>query len=162
MFKYAGLIVVSGLFALVSLMSGCSESQVTEPGSSEITFNENEAVLVYERAGLVDSIIGTCSAWLPRTYFIDTLDFRNVEKVKIEFNAFTSADLSLINVYYVNDSNVNIVEIEGYEQINGTKSIILIPPKIKDMFFIRMSLWNSTCTGEYFSLRMRDFRIYTN
>jgi hypothetical protein len=76
-------------------------------------------------------------------------------------NAFTDGDLSNVNIYYLNSSNINnIVALEGTGQINTTMNLSIPSPKIRDNFYLRLRLFASVCTGQLFHLKIRDLKIY--
>jgi hypothetical protein len=145
-------ISITILFFLVFL--GCkdtsTDSNSVQPGT-----------LIFEKPNLVDSLVGTCSAYLIRTSIFDSIDTRNYNNLKIEFNAYTDGDLSNISLYYLNaDTNYYIIVLNGINQINSTKNITVPSPKIKDYFFLRLRLFASVCTGQNYHLKIRDLKIY--
>ena len=148
-YKYL-LLSISALF----ILAGCSDSP-TE------TSDFQAGTLIYEKPNLVDSLVGTCSAYLIRTSILDSLDTRDYNKLRIEFNAYTDGDLSNIGVFYTNsNTNFYLFELNGISQINNTNSITITSPKIKDVFYLRLRLFSSVCTGQYYHLKIRNLKIY--
>jgi hypothetical protein len=136
------------------IISGCSDNPVK-------TNTVKTETLLYEKPGLVDSLVGTCSAYLVRTLILDSLDTRNYNELKVKLNAYTDGDLSNVSVYYLNADTNNIVfVINGLNQINNTDSYTFSSPKIKDIFFLRLRLFASVCTGQNYHLKIRDLKIY--
>lgn len=144
--------IISFIFSLI-LLSGCSDSPTS-------TNSIPQETLLYSRAGLVDSVVGTCSAYLIRTSIIDSLDTRNYHSLKVEFNSFTDGDLSEVKLYYLNDTITNLFSLSGTGQINGTGTITFPSPSVNKTFYLRLKLFASVCTGQYYSLRLRDLKIY--
>ena len=140
------------LFALMLLaicIAGC-KSNITSPDSY---------TKIYQKDGLLDSISGNCAVIETRWFLLDTFDLRNASKLKVEFNAFTDADISFINIYYVNDVGVNVLEVVGSSDISNKKSFEIDAPKLKKDFYMRIGLSSSVCTGEAFHIKLRDLKI---
>jgi hypothetical protein len=117
--------------------------------------------LVYEKPGLLDSITGTCSTFLIRNFTLDTLNFSDYNKAVLERNSFTDGDLSEIIIYYLNsDTAVNVLNLQGKGQINSAEPIEFYPPKRNETYYLRMKLYSSVCTGQFFHLKLRDVKIY--
>lgn len=135
--------------AAVICLSGCKDN-VTSPDS----YNT-----IYQKDGLLDSISGNCAVIQTRWFLLDTFDLTNASKVKVEFNAFTDADISFIDIYYVNDVGVNILEVVGSNDISNKKSFEIDAPKLKKDFYMRIGLSSSVCTGELFHIKLRDLKI---
>jgi hypothetical protein len=149
--KYLKILFVT--FTLVIILQGCSESPVNNSVQTE--------TLLYQRNGLIDSIVGTCSAYLVRTTIIDSIDIRNYNSLRIEFKAYTDGDLSNITFYYLDSGITNdLFTLNGTGQINSTISYPVQSPKIKDNLYLRLRLFASVCTGQYYHLKLRDFKIY--
>lgn len=138
---------------LLMIIAGCSES-IDSPTSSQTQ------VFLYERSGLVDSIAGTCSAYIVRTIVLDSVDTRNFSTIRFEMNSYTDGDLSNITLYYLNDTAVNIFSLSGIGAINNTTSITSPSPNIKGTLYLRFKLFASICTGEFYHLKMKNFRIF--
>lgn len=147
--KYIFLFIFS-----FTIFYGCSDSPVS-------TNSVKTETLLYSRPGLVDSLNGTCSAYMIRTSILDSLDTRNYGSLRIELNAYTDGDLSDINLYYLKADTVNaIFSVSGTGQINSTTNLTFPSPGIKEKFYVRLKLFASVCTGQYYSLRLRDLKIY--
>ena len=147
--KYLVLLILSFV-----IISSCSDNPVKTDAVKTET-------LIYEKPGLVDSIVGTCSAYIVRTLILDSIDTRNFSELKVELNAYTDGDLSNISIYYLNaDTNYNLFVLSGTSQINNTNSNVIPSPKIKDIFFLRLRLFASVCTGQNYHLKMRDLKIF--
>lgn len=141
------------IFSVLISFSSCSENP-QEPNSSN-------QLLLYEKQGLVDSLVGTCSSYLIRNFTLDSIDFNGHSKGIFEKDAFTDGDLSEIIVYYINsDTAVNVVKLEGQSQINSTNPIMFQPPSSKKQYYLRLKLFSSVCTGQLYHLKLRNVRIY--
>ncbi len=140
------MLLTAGLY-----LTGCGKNMVTSPDTYTVA---------YQKDGLLDSISGTCSVIQTRWFLIDTLDMRNANKIKIDFDAFTDADISFVQIYHVDsDVGVNILDVTGSNQVSNTKSIIIDSPKIKKGFYMRIGLSSSVCTGQQFNIKLRDLKI---
>lgn len=148
--KYFILIfILTGIIALNS----CSEN----PQNS----NSGNQSLLYQKQGLVDSLVGTCSSYLVRNFTLDSIDFSGYSNGVFVKDAFTDGDLSEIIVYYINaDTAVNVVHLEGQTQINSTSQIKFQPPNNKKQYYLRLKLFSSVCTGQLYHLKLRNIRIY--
>lgn len=144
-------IVITFILSLV--VAGCSKSPV-ETGS------QKTETLVYEKPGLVDSITGTCSAYIVHTLILDSLDLSGYDEIKIEMNSYTDGDLSNVTLYYLRDTAVNIFSLNGSGNINNTASYSATSPKTRIPLYLRLRLFSSVCTGQYFHLKMHNLRIY--
>ncbi|MBI5403907.1 MAG: hypothetical protein HY959_10945 [Ignavibacteriae bacterium] len=138
---------------LLLIIAGCSENS-DSPTSSQTQ------VFLFERNGLVDSIAGTCSAYIVRTIILDSIDTRDFSTVRFEMNSYTDGDLSNITLYYLKDTAVNIFSLSGTGAINNTTSITTPSPNIKGTLYLRLKLFASVCTGEYYHLKMKNLRIF--
>lgn len=140
------------LLCVISV-SGCKDNPVESTQSYGLR---------YERSGLLDSITGDCSVIVTRAFALDSIDFRGVSKIKMDYNAHTDADISFFRLFYLNgDTAVNIVSLEGASQISNASSIEFDAPQLKQVFYIRMALRSSVCTGDIFHIKLRDLKIYT-
>jgi len=111
---------------------------------------------------LLDSITGDCSTVLTRVIALDSIDFRGVSKLKMQYNAHTDADISFLKFFYLNaDTAVNIISLEGTEAISNMSSVEVNVPQTKQYFYVRMALRSSVCTGDIFHIKLRDLKIYT-
>ena len=143
------------ILLLFFILSSCSEDT-----SNPLTQHQTQSLL-YEKPGLVDSIVGTCSTYLIRTFILDTLDFRMFNSMRFERNSFTNGNLSEVNIYYVNnDTAVSVLLLQGLHQINSTNISDVPSPKIKTKFYLRMKLFASVCTGDFYHLKLRDIKIF--
>jgi len=125
-------------------------------GSSE----QPEYSEIYKRTGLLDSIVGTCSSFLVRTIPLDTLDFTGYSKLKISMVASTDGDLSSIQIYrIINDTVANIFYTEGLQGINSSGIVEINSPEDNAMYYLRMKLYASICTGQYYYLKVRNLNI---
>lgn len=139
---------------VVIFLSSCSEDIVNSN-------QESTGTLLYERNGLIDSLVGTCSTFLIRNFFLDTLDFESYGNIRIEFNAFTDGDLSSLSFYYIQDTTVNLFEVNGLG-INNTQAVNIPSPNITRDFYLRLKLFSSICTGQNYVLSVRDLKIFGN
>lgn len=131
--------------------AGCSEN-------GSIISPQNET-LIFDKPGRIDSLTGTCSAYIVHTHFLDTLDLTSYENIKITLEGGTDGDLSNIDVFYVRDSLMNIMSLEGLV-INNTMSITVPSPKVREFFQVRLKLNSSVCTGHIYHLKLRNLKIY--
>ena len=142
------LLIISVLAA-----TGCSEN----PQENVVT----NSYFLYEKAGLIDSIVGTCSTYLVRNFTLDTINFSGYDKAILEKDAYTDGDLSEILIYYLNaDTAVTILHLQGKGQINSASHMEFQPPKRIEKYYLRMKLYSSVCTGQLFHLKLRDVKIY--
>ncbi|CAN5483138.1 hypothetical protein BH10BAC5_BH10BAC5_24660 [soil metagenome] len=142
------------LFALafigvVFCLAGCNNN-ITSPDS----YNT-----IYQKDGLLDSISGNCSVVETRWFLLDKFDLTNVSKLKVEFNAFTDADISFIDIFYLNDTGINVMEVVGKNNISNKKSFEIDSPKLKKDYYMRIGLSSSVCTGDLFHIKLRDLKI---
>ena len=144
------------LLGAVVYVNGCADNIVTPINSQQTS--ETKTLLI-EKQGLLDSITGTCSSFIIRTSYLDTLDFTGFEEVEITFNAYTDADLSVFNIFYVRDSAMIVSNLEGLN-ISNTMTLRVPSPKVRDFFQVRLRLMASLCTGQIYHLKLRDLKIY--
>lgn len=148
--KPSNIILYLAIFAALAAAS-CSDN-VQNPESH---------TLVYSKPGLVDSLVGTCSTYLVRNFIIDTLDFSGYKNGKLEMNSLTDGDLSEISLFYLNaDTASYLIKLNGKDEINSASARAFNLPEGKKKFYLRMKLYSSVCTGQFFSLRIRDLNIY--
>lgn len=141
------------LLLCVILMAGCKDNPVETVQSYG---------LKYERSGLLDSLTGDCSVIVTRSFVLDSMDFRGLSKLKMSYTGHTDADISFVRFFYLNaDTAVNVVSLEGSSEISNMTSIEADAPQIKELFFVRLGLRSSVCTGDIFHLKLRDLKIYT-
>jgi hypothetical protein len=116
---------------------------------------------VYSYNGLLDSLVGTCSTFLIRTFPLDTFDFTGYDRIRFERESFTDGDLSGISLFYLNpDTAVHIVNLEGISEINNLTPVETQSPKNRTKYFIRMKLNSSVCTGQLYRLVLRNPAIF--
>ncbi len=128
--------------------------------SDNIQKNEISEI-VYSKSGLVDSLTGTCSTFLVRNFVLDSLDFSGYTGASVRMNSFADGDLSEIGLYYLNaDTAVFVFRISGTGEINSGGERSFQIPGDKRKYFLRMKLFSSVCTGQLFSLTVRDFYLY--
>lgn len=143
------------MFIFVGIISfnSCSENpQNTVPENQE---------LLFQKLGLIDSLVGTCSSYLIRNFVLDSIDFNGYSKSIFEKDAFTDGDLSEIIIYYINaDTAVNVVHLEGQSQINSTQIVEFQPPYTVKQYYLRLKLFSSVCTGQLYHLKLKNIRIY--
>ncbi|MBN1634687.1 MAG: hypothetical protein JW917_11030 [Ignavibacteria bacterium] len=146
---YLLLIIFSG-----TLLIGCGNNPAESPNQQEYNF-------IFQKQGLLDSIVGTCSSFLVRTIPLDTLDFTAYSKLRITMESFTDGDLSSVQIYrLVSDTIANIYYAEGLLGVNTQGPVMINSPKDRKMYFVRMKLFSSVCTGQYFHLKVRNLNIY--
>lgn len=139
------------LLLFLTIITGCNTKSTVEPETY---------ALLYQKPGLLDSLIGTCSAFLIRTIALDTINTTDYQKLQINLDAKTDGDLSSIEMfYYKGDSTKTLFTLNGTNQINNTLSIITPSPKNNAQIYIRLKLYSSVCTGQLYFLRLRDVII---
>ncbi|MBC8485326.1 MAG: hypothetical protein H8D45_04720 [Bacteroidetes bacterium] len=143
-------IIIILVFSQIIFIYSCSEDIVDSN-------QQNPGTLLYERNGLIDSLVGTCSTFLIRNFLLDTLDFESYGNIRVEFDAFTDGDLSTISMHYIQDSAINVFEVNGLE-INSTRFVNVSSPNITKDFYLRLKLFSSICTGQEYVLSMRDLK----
>jgi hypothetical protein len=122
---------------------------------------QTQQTLLYSKAGIVDSLIGTCSTYLVRNFIIDSLDFSSFSGGRIEMNSFSNGDLSELSLFYLNpDTAVYVFKISGKDEINSQIPRTFIPSNRKEKYYFRMKLFASVCTGDLYYLKVRDLNIY--
>ena len=147
--------IIPYCFVLIALysFSGCKDNPVE---------TSNSYGLKFERAGLLDSIIGDCSTVITHSILLDSIDFRGISKVKLDYNAHTDADISFLRLFYINaDTAVNVISLEGSGEISNRTSIETDAPQSKKLYYVRLGLRSSVCTGDIFHIKLRDLKIYT-
>lgn len=150
-------LILWGIMCAGIYLSGCSTDTITGNNNGQMP---GQGDLLYEKPGLLDSLNGTCSAYLVRNFFLDTLDMSSYSNLRIELKGQTDGDRSNLIMYYLDNGAVNMVELEGLNEINGNVSLTIpAPEKMTDVHF-RMLLFASVCTGHYYSLTVRDLKIY--
>ena len=152
--KYIAKIIIIIVFSQIIFIYSCSEDIVDSN-------QQKPGTLLYERNGLIDSLVGTCSTFLVRNFFLDTLDFESYGNIRIEFNAFTDGDLSSLSFYYIQDTTVNLFEVNGLG-INNTQAVNIPSPNIIRDFYLRLKLFSSICTGQMYVLSVRDLKVFGN
>ena len=145
-----------GIMCAGIYLTGCSSDDITGTGSQLPATGQ----LIYEKPGLLDSLNGTCSAYLVRNFFLDTLDMSAYNKLRIELKGATDGDRSNLIMYYIDNGAMNLIELEGLNEINGDITMTIpAPDKMSEVNF-RMLLFASICTGQYYNLTVRDLKIY--
>lgn len=151
MMKIFSKILILGLLSVFAL--SCSDNNPQESGQV--------SEQLYVHNGTLDSLVGTCSVYLIRTFPLDTLDFTGFERIRFERDSFTEGDLSGISFYYLDSEiAVNVINLEGIQAINNTSPVEIPSPKNRTKYFIRLKLNSSFCTGELFQLVLRNPVIY--
>ncbi|MCE1164792.1 MAG: hypothetical protein LWX07_05235 [Bacteroidetes bacterium] len=146
---YSILLIISVLLSFI--LEACSDN----------TQSAETPVLLYSKPGLVDSLIGTCSTYLIRNFIIDTLDFSGYKNASVSMNSFADGDLSEISIYYLNsDTAVSVFSVSGISGINTQGERDFNVPNDRKKYYLRMKLYSSVCTGQLFTLRIRDLNIY--
>ncbi|MEO6694721.1 MAG: hypothetical protein ABIY50_08680 [Ignavibacteria bacterium] len=151
MLKKINLRILISLLCTI-VITGCSKDN---PVSQTET-------LVYQRDGVIESFGGDCSAVQIRTSSLGSIDFTNVTGIKFNLDGSSDADLSSINIYYLdNGVQVNLVDLPHRDQINSTMTIETASPNVNSEIFLRLTLKSSVCTGQIFHIEIRDLKIYT-
>ena len=146
-------IVIAGVFA------GCNDSgSITGNGTN--TGGSTGGDLLFSKPGLLDSLSGTCSSYLVRNHFLDTIDMSDYRTIRVEFSANTDGDRSNLVMYYFANGVMNLFALEGLEEINGNKFIDIPAPNYMSDVHFQLRLFASICTGQYYSLAVRNMKIY--
>lgn len=143
------------MIVVVSL-NGCSDS-------NPVVGNNETLELIYEREGLLDSLTGTCSAYLIRNHILQSLNLENHNNIRISFDASTDGDLSNLEFFIVNNSNqqIPLYDVEGLEINNVTHFDAVIPAEMVNNIHLRLRLFSSICTGQIFHLKICNLRIFS-
>ena len=140
---------------LVSLYSSCGSDNPMDTGPAE--------TLLYEEPGLVDSIVVTGCYDYTRFHFLnDTFFFGGYNKLRIEFEGFSSSDRSRISFVGYNAEVTNqILYTKSNEDVNVTHSFELPAPADTTWLELRLFLSPQVCgENEYRYIRARDLRVY--
>lgn len=157
MFKKA--LIVWGILIAGVYFTGCNDSgSIT--GSDPNNGGTTGGDLLYEKPGLLDSLSGTCSSYLVRNHFLDTIDMSQYSNIRIEFSGVTDGDRSNLVMYYFANGVMNLLDLEGLQEINGNKSIVIPAPNYMSDVHFQLRLFSSICTGQYYSLTVRNLKIY--
>lgn len=130
---------------------------------SDNSINQNNDILIYEEAGLVDSVIVTgCYAYTRRHFLNDTFYSSNYSKLKIEFECLTSSDFASVSVLSHNNYSANNVLYEKFNQnVNSNHSFEIAALNDTTWFELRLYLNPQICgQNEYKFIRARDLRIF--
>jgi hypothetical protein len=153
------VLIIWGMLAAGIYLSGCNDSgSIT--GSENTTGTSTGGDLLYEKPGLLDSLNGTCSSYLVRNHFLDTINMSQYSTIRIEFSADTDGDRSNLIMYYFANGVTNLFQLEGLEEINGNKFIDIPAPNYMSDVHFQLRLFASICTGQYYHLSVRDLKIY--
>lgn len=142
------------MISVVSL-NGCSDS-------NPIAGNNETLELIYEREGLLDSLTGTCSAYLIRNHVFQSLNLESSNNIRIRFDASTDGDLSNLEFFIIDNSNqpIPLYDIEGLEINNVTHFDTIIPAEMVNNIHLRLRLFSSVCTGHIYHLRISNLQIF--
>lgn len=139
------------LFLFLLIITGCN---------TKTTVETDNYTLLYQKSGLLDSLVGTCSTFLIRTFVLDTLNTTEFQKLQINLNAKTDGDLSSVEMfYYKGDSTKTLFILNGINQINNTSFLTLSSPGNNTQMYIRLKLYSSVCTGQLYFLSVRNIII---
>ncbi|MGB9695900.1 MAG: hypothetical protein ACP5P3_01575 [Ignavibacteria bacterium] len=139
------------LFLFLLTIIGCNTKSTVEPETY---------TLLYQKPGLLDSLIGTCSTFLIRTIILDTVNTIDHQKLQINLNAQTDGDLSSVEMfYYKGDSTKTLFVLSGINQINNTSAVTTFSPQSNTQIYLRLKLYSSVCTGQLYSLSVRNVVI---
>ena len=129
---------------------------------SDNTVDTNSAPeLLLSVEGLVEHLGGDCSADQVRTRILGSSDLNQFNKLKIELNGTSDADLSSIQIYYfVNGQQNFLIDLPSREEINSTRTIEVNSPDFAGEIYSRVTLKSSVCTGQIYFLTLRDVRVY--
>ena len=143
--------LLSALLLSFAFLS-CGDSS-TESGSAP--------ELLLSAEGLVEHLGGDCSAVQIRTRVLGSADMNQFNKLKIEINGVSDADLSSIQMYYVsNNEQMFLMDLRNRDEINNTQSLEVAAPDYSGELFTRVTLKSSVCTGQIYYLTLRDVRVY--
>ena len=137
--------------ALFVMYNGCSDNSVQAPTET----------LIYEYQGVIENVAGDCSAVQVRSRSLGILDLANADRIRINLEGMSDADLSSINIYYIqNDEQVDLVNLPDRDRINSTRSVEVNAPGIETEVFSRVTLKSSVCTGQIFFLTFSNLKIF--
>jgi len=143
------------LFSVVFLCASCGDENPVNAGANE--------TLLYEESGLVDSIVVTGCYDYTRFHFLnDTFIFAGYDKLKIEFESFSSSDRSRISFVGYNSAVTNqILYTKNDEDVNMRHSFEISAPADTTWYELRLFLSPQVCgKNEYKYIRARDLKVY--
>jgi hypothetical protein len=143
------------ILSVLAVVSSCNNSPVTPPS--------DDGVVIYNRAGLVDSAVVNGCYPNTRRFFVDTLSLAGYSKLKVEFNGLTNSDGSYIKVFYnsADSSNVELYHAEDETAINNNHSFEFNKPANTVWMEVRIYINPPVCgEGEFKFTRARDLKIY--
>ena len=143
------------LFSVVFLYASCGDENSVNAGASE--------TLLYEESGLVDSIVVTGCYDYTRFHFLnDTFSFNGYNKLRVEFESFTSSDRARISfVGYDAAVSNQILYTKNNEDVNMHHNFELSVPADTTWLELRLYLSPQVCgENEYRYVRARDLKIY--
>lgn len=127
-----------------------------------VTIQENPQV-IYQKQGLVDSVVVHECVALTSRFFSDTLDLSGYSKINITFNGLTNSDGSFIKILYHTDtsSNTELYSVMDIGQVSNNHSFTFTKPANIVWFELRTYINPPVCgKGEYKFTRARDLKIY--
>ena len=119
--------------------------------------------LIYEETGLVDSVVVTgCYDYTRYRFLNDTFNFSGYNKLRVEFESFTSSDRARISFVSYNAAVTNqILYTKNNEEVNTNHSFEISAPADTTWLELRFFLSPQVCgLNEYKYIRARDLKIY--
>ncbi len=146
-------LLLTAIFTIVCISSCGNENAVAVP----------DEVLIYNEPGLVDSAAITSCYDYTRSHFLkDTFSIWGYNKLKVEFESFTTSDRAMISfVEFSNSVNNRILYAKSNNDINSTHSFEINVPAEPTWYELRLFLSPRVCgENEFKFIRARDLKIY--
>jgi hypothetical protein len=143
------------LLSAVFLYASCGNENPVNTGTTE--------TLIYEETGLVDSVVVTgCYDYTRYRFLNDTFYFSGYNKLRVEFESFTSSDRARISFVSYNAAVTNqILYTKNNEEVNTNHSFEISAPADTTWLELRFFLSPQVCgVNDYKYLRARDLKIY--
>lgn len=149
--SFYAVILLSSLF----LYASCGNESPVNSTAGE--------TLIYEETGLVDSVVVTgCYDYTRYRFLNDTFNFSGYNKLRVEFESFTSSDRARISFVSYNAAVTNqVLYTKNNEEVNSNHSFEISAPVDTTWLELRFFLSPQVCgVNEYKYIRARDLKIY--
>ncbi len=145
------ILILSISFFLLS----CSDGDIIQP---------EQETLIFEKAGLVDSIVVYgCYSYTLIYVVPDTLHLENYSKLKVEFDGNVNSDGTNITLYInsASEEYFELYKVDNAAAINKLHNFESQIPFNTSIFKIRLYINPPVCgQGEFKYNRVRDLKIY--
>lgn len=129
---------------------------------SDTAVNTLNETLLYQESGLVDSAAVTgCYAYTRSHFLRDTFNFSPYNRIKIEFDGFTTSDYSTISVLSNNSAVTNeVLYRRDNDSVSSFHSFEMPSPGDTVWLELRLYMNPQVCgTNEFKFIRARDLKI---